>query len=230
MGYFEFDGRRSDDLGLHIQYHPDYPTPERLGEDIIVPGRNGIMRISTGAYGNVAAQFDTWFKGGAQQAHGVKSWLLASEGYCRLSDSYDPGHFRMAQFLGPLDIENTLGRVGRCNLEFTCKPQVFLTLGETPSVFAASGTLENPEAFPARPMTRVYGTGTVTINGYACKINSSDEYTDLDSEIRQAFKDGFSCNDKVLVPEFPVLGAGTNNIVLDGNITRVEITPRWWTV
>jgi phage-related protein len=62
-------------------------------------------------------------------------------------------------------------------------------------------------------------------------ISSADEYTDIDCEIMDAFKGSVNCNSNIQTTDnkFPVLRSGDNNITKTG-ITRLEITPRWWTV
>lgn len=61
----------------------------------------------------------------------VANWLLNQKGYQRLEDSYEPDTFRLARYIGPMDIENLMLRAGRFGLEFDCKPQKFLKKDET---------------------------------------------------------------------------------------------------
>ena len=229
MGFFEFGGARSDDLGLIVSQRPNYPAPERLGEVVTIPGRNGTLHVSTGSYGNVTLPYECWFKGGPARAHAIKEWLLGGEGYSKLSDSYDPEHFRKAQFTGPQDIENILGQFGELTIQFDCRPEAFEVQGQYPTTFSQSGNLYNPTPFPAKPLIRAYGAGTVKVNGFVCVINNVDGYVDIDCELQQAFKETTDCNNNVSVPDFPILGAGKNTIVLTG-ISRIDITPRWWTL
>ena len=229
MNFFEFNGTRSSDLGLVISQTPDYQAPDKLGDAVTIPGRNGTLHMSTGAYGNVTKKYECWFEGGPTEAHAIKSWLLGASGYCKLADNYDPEHYRMARFSGPQDISNILGKIGELTIEFDCRPEMFEAAGDIPVIYTESGSLYNPWPFPARPIIRVYSTGTLTVNGYQCIINSVDGYVDLDSETRQASKGTANCNGNVSIPEFPALSGGKNVIVLDG-ISRVDIIPRWWTV
>ena len=62
-------------------------------------------------------------------------------------------------------------------------------------------------------------------------ITSADQYTDIDCEIMDAYKGATNCNGNIRTTDnkFPVLRAGQNNITKSG-ISRLEITPRWWTV
>ena len=229
MGYFIYNDGSSAPLGLVVAEKPDYPAPEREENIISIPGRNGDLHISTGAYKNIKIPYQCWFKGGPTEAHAIKSWLLGASEYCKLTDSYDPEHYRKARFSGPQDISNILGKIGELTIEFDCRPETFEAAGDIPVIYTESGSLYNPWPFPARPIIRVYSTGTLTVNGYQCIINSIDGYVDIDSETMQAFKGTANCNGNVSIPEFPVLDGGKNVIVLDG-ISRVDITPRWWTV
>ena len=231
MGYLSYNGVSSASLGLIVAEKPDYPAPEREENIISIPGRNGDLHISTGAYKNIKISYQCWFRGGPTEAHAIKSWLLGGSGYCKLSDSYDSDHYRKAHFAGPQDISNALGRgeYGELTISFDCRPEMFDVSGDTAVEFTATGTLTNPEAFPSRPLIRVYGTGSIAVNGYTCTIRTNADYTDIDCETMQAYKGTENLNANVSIMDFPMLGAGVNNVVLDG-ITKAEITPRWWAV
>lgn len=49
----------------------------------------------------------------------------------------------------------------------------------------------------------------------------------LDSENMNAYKGDTLQNNKMLVGAFPKLAAGDNNISWAGNVTKIEIVPRW---
>ena len=53
---------------------------------------------------------------------------------------------------------------------------------------------------------------------------------DVDCEIMDAFKGATNCNANVSFTDDIVIKPGEVGIALSGNISRVDITPRWWIV
>ena len=122
-------------------------------------------------------------------------------------------------------------KFGTFEVIFDCDPRKFLKEGEKKREYTASGSLKNPTRFEALPLMRVYGTGTVTIGSVAVTINTANVYTDIDCELQEAYKGSTNCNGNITLGsgEFPKLKEGTNNIYLSG-VSKVELTPRWWTI
>ena len=54
-----------------------------------------------------------------------------------------------------------------------------------------------------------------------------DGYIEIDSEIMNAYKGETLQNSKMVTSDFPKLAAGENKINWLGNVTKVEIMPRW---
>lgn len=128
-----WNGISSDDLGIVIQNVPEQNHPELKLDVVSIPGRNGDMIVSQNAWHNYEQQYDI-FAGEAdgeapQKYFDIIAWLTSAKGYARLEDSFDPDHYRMAYFAGPLDVAFTLTRVGRATITFNCKPQRFLEDG-----------------------------------------------------------------------------------------------------
>lgn len=204
-------------------------------EVIQIPGRNGDLIIDSGVYNNYAQSYEVYFNASKnrtpKQSRMVREWLQTATGYQRLEDSYDPEFYRLAYFSGPAEIENIMNQYGRMTISFMCKPQRWRKDGETPLLLTASQTIYN-ELFPALPLIKINGTGAgnLYVGGYTVEILSLDEYVMLDSDTQNAYKGTLNKNSTISAPEFPVLQSGDNVVDWDGNITSIEITPRWWTV
>jgi len=81
---------------------------------------------------------------------------LTASGYCRLEDTYEPEHYRMARYVGSPDVANILFKFGRAELEFEVQPQRYLKSGEQEvGLTEEQQTLYNPTAFAANPLIRV---------------------------------------------------------------------------
>lgn len=230
-----WDGKCSSDVGVVVERYPNQNGPERRLEVIQVPGRNGDLVIDSGAYNNYAQNYEIYFNAGEnhtpKQSRMVREWLQAPPGYRRLEDSYDPEFYRLAYFLGPAEIENIMNQYGRMIISFVCKPQRWRKDGETSCLLTVPQTIYN-ESFPALPLIKINGTGAgnLYVGNYTVKITSLDEYIMLDSETQNAYKGTLNKNSTISAMEFPILQRGENPISWDGEITKVEITPRWWTI
>lgn len=99
--------------------------------------------------------------------------------------------------------------------------------------YDGSTKIYNPTLFPSKPLIRVYGEGTLTIGSDVITIASTgNPYTDIDSEIMDCFYGTTNVNNKVTFQsnDFPELRPGLTGIAYSGNITKVEITPRWYRI
>lgn len=93
----------------------------------------------------------------------------------------------------------------------------------------------NPTAFEAKPLLKVTGYGTLGVGDRSVIITgTAGQVIYIDCEIMEAW----SMSGSAIIPrndyvqyvgnKFPVLASGVNGISMSGNITRVEVVPRWW--
>lgn len=229
-----FNGRRSSDFGLYISGSGVFNAPERDVEVVEVAGRNGNLILDNGRFRNITVAYPAFIsRDFPRLAAAARDWLCASSGYHRLEDTYYPDYFRLARFSGPLDFETRWQNVGaETNILFDCKPQRFLKTGEHPIFIAATTILRNPTSQPALPLLKIYGSGDgrISVNGTAVTITGIDEYITLDCDLQDAYKGIENLNSLVSLEDFPVLPAGSSEISFSGGITKIEITPRWWTI
>lgn len=232
--YFIFDGVDSRDFLTDICEQNAYDAPAREYTRIDIPGRNGQLLIDEGRYSNVAMEYSVIMVDHFRQhIDRLRNALLTRVGYKRLEDTYHPDEFYQAVYTGGFEVTTTPHTtVGRFVLSFERKPQRWLKSGENTHACQNSLILVNPELTIAKPLIRVYGQGTLTINGneitVAYPTGQNPEYIDIDSEIEDVYKGQENHNNTVALPDrnFPVLLPGENEITCDG--LTCEITPRWW--
>lgn len=237
MGVIVFNNESSENLGIRVAKPPAYQIPERDISTTIVPGRNGDAILYVGAFKNVSREYEVSFPAEhdfSERAAAIARWLFSSSGYERLTDSYDPLVYRLAYCQSCPSVESLYQEAGRGSITFTCRPERFLLSGETPILLTASGVLLNPTGMSASPLLKIYGTGsgTVTIGSRSIEILSmTDEFLTIDCETENASFDGANRNDCIAATNgFPVLGAGETAISWDGDISKMEIMPRWWSI
>lgn len=176
---FTFNGINSKNYGVYITGEGVYNAPERDVEIITIPARNGAFVRDNGRFENIVVSYPAGMFGDQQTdfAEGIsdlRNALAATKGYCRLTDEYNPNEYREAVYKGGLEVSpEQMGRAGQFNILFECKPQRFLTSGETAQSVANGGTLTNPTLFPSRPLLEVSGYGSIDLNGATIEIISS---------------------------------------------------------
>lgn len=239
---FTFGSFISVSHGIIMTESPPEVFPERDVEKISVPGLSGDVVKDNGRYKNVPIPYKCAFLPEDDQtmrhdAIYVIAALQPTAEYRRLENTYDPDHFRMARVYSNITLKSLVEQIGTFQLQFDCKPQRFLKMGEHPISLNAPTTLHNPTLFPAKPIITIYGAGagTVTVGARTVVVKSITDQITLDCDIQNAYRQAGegtpeNMNTHISAPEFPQLLAGKNPVSWSGDIERVEIIPRWWTI
>lgn len=159
MSYFEFNGKNSQtDFGLTVEHIPDFVAAQKNTEKAAAPNRSGDFIYQSGRYANVTQSYDVYLNPGdksyIEAAKAIANWLSSPDGYAELSDDYDPDSYRLAYFVGPLDMTNWFQAKGRATLNFDCQPQRYRKSGREAVSVPAGGMITNP-GMPALPLVRI---------------------------------------------------------------------------
>ena len=137
MKSFTFDNNNSLNYGIYITGEGVYNAPERVIEMISIPGRNGALALDQGRFENIELTYKAGAFGNNQSDFASKltafrNILCSRTSYVRLTDEYHPDEFRLALYKSGLEVEPVqMSRAGEFDIVFDCKPQRFLTSGET---------------------------------------------------------------------------------------------------
>lgn len=167
----QFGGVNSADYGIYITGEAVYNAPERTVEFISVPGRNGSIALDKGRFENIEVTYPAGTFGDDQQDFSeilsdFRNAVLSQVGYQRLTDSYHPDEYRLGVYSSGLEVASTNkanGTAGEFSLTFNCKPQRFLTSGETEVTVASGDTITNPTPFDSQPLLSVEGEGVISL-------------------------------------------------------------------
>ncbi|MBR3320689.1 MAG: hypothetical protein IKG04_01945 [Exiguobacterium sp.] len=238
---FTYDGIDSLDYDLYITSGSVYDAPERVVDMIKVPGRNGNLAIDQGRFENIDVEYDVYTKDRsqtvfAQNIQDFRNELCSRHTYLQLSDDYNPNEFRLGIYKSGLEVEADIDRAGSIKLVFDCKPQRYLTSGQTSQTFTEAGSITNPTLFASSPLIVVTGFGDLGIGSQTLTIEGDDSsqvvYIDCDIQEAWTMSGGVQSPANDLIQNageaFPTLNPGSNGISLGGNISSVVITPRWW--
>ena len=217
---------------VYVDASLSFNRPAKDTETFRVPGRNGALVVDNGTWDNVTITYPCYCA--SMSAYDTIVQTLGSlKGYQKIACSNDSTHYRMGVPIVPQSptVKFLNNRV-YFNLSFNCKPQRFLTSGDTTSTYNNTGTstLSNPTKFASKPLIRVTGNGKVTVNGTQITLANTSNYTDIDCEAMECYYGSTNRNGNVTFStnDFPTLAPGNNSIVRASGITQVVITPRWW--
>lgn len=201
-----FDNKTSREYGVYITGEAVYNAPERDVEMITIPGRNGSFALDNGRFQNIEVSYPAGIFADTeadfrQAISDFRNFLCSRTGYVRLTDEYNPNEYRMAVYKSGLEVDPAMLKAGEFTITFDCKPQRWLTSGESAVTIAYSGdTITNPTLFEASPLLEVDGYGTISFNSYDIEV-LSDEL----GEIKVANVDTFSSG----------IGSATKTITID---------------
>ena len=173
-----FGGVNSADYGIYIGGEGVFNAPERDVEMVSIPGRNGSFALDKGRFDNIQVTYSA-FNHEADLAtfsanlDAFRNALCAQSGYQRLTDTFHPDEYRMAAFIGGLEIKPVkYNTASQFDIVFDCKPQRFLTSGETAINVNNGDTLTNPTLFGASPLIRCNGYGWITLKDSTIVVSS----------------------------------------------------------
>lgn len=195
---------------------------------VSVLGRSGDLQISNNRYKNITVKVRVYVRSNMEQnIRAMRSYLESVNGYARLELSDQPNEYRIGLYKEMFAPSSYDVNVGVVDLTFDCKPQRFLKSGEIP---VSATELWNPTYFDSHPLIRCYGNGSLMINSQTITVASNPyDYVDIDCDIMDAFYGANNANSYVSFDtDSVVLKSGVNSIT--HNMTKVEITPRWYEI
>lgn len=178
-----FGGVNSADYGIYISGEGVFNAPVRDAEVISIPGRNGSFLLDNGRYENIEVTYpafntETDKATFIAQVDAFRNAIASQKGYQRLEDTFHTDEYRMASFIGGLEINPVLynDHTSQFEIVFNCKPQRFLTSGETAVSKARNSTITNPTLFDSHPLLKFNSSGSdgsITLGSQVVKIYSS---------------------------------------------------------
>ena len=165
-----FGNVNSADYGIYISGEGVFDAPKRAVEMVNIPGRNGALAIDQGYYENIvvtypAHNYEPEMSDFKERLSDFRNALASQIGYQRLSDTFHPNEYRMAVFDEGLDINPIkYNTASQFDIKFDCKPQRFLTSGETEITVSSGGTLTNPTPYESSPLLKVEAYGNIAFN------------------------------------------------------------------
>lgn len=227
--FLTFNNVNLSDFDCYIDGSQEFRTPQKMVSMYSVVGRNGDLAVSQGRYSNITIPFNCFINKNFKENYSALVNLLHSiDGYARLETTHEPDVYRMGLFSDEIDPNPwQFNRQGTFTLNFNCKPQKWLKSGENAISVTNTLTVFNPTEMTAKPLLKVKGTGTITINDSQLVLNTNTSTTYIDCEIQDAYEGTINRNPNLTILNgFPELKKGENKITVSG--CTVDLIPRWW--
>lgn len=230
----------SKELKTVIQKRPKITKPKRKLSLRSVPGRSGDLIVDEESYENGLFELTAFVKGSSQEDQEENQTLVSLVFDTGMYQSFVPYwdskyEYQVITTSGPDFYGSRLyGFSNPYNLELSYKP--FKKLRNVDNiVLTKTGNITNPLKYNSLPYMKITAIGDVTlkVNGLDVVLKNIVEFIELDSEIEECYKLKNAVmtneNNKMYSIEYPVLKPGVNTISWTGNVSKLEVEPRWRT-
>lgn len=223
----KINGVYTDEYGISPKNRIEVPTPEQEVEHVNIKGRHGSLTRKHGFKDiTLPVQFSIHDKSFKQTFRKVKMKLFNAN---TLVFDDDSEVFYKVKSVQIDAAENILEKFGEFTVNFTLDP--FQYEFDSLITITSQSTLSN-EGYESEPYIKCFvaGTGKIYIGNQIITINGVNGMIEIDSEIMNAYRNenGLITNlNNKMIGDFPILVEGNNHISFDGDITKLEINPRW---
>ena len=232
--YFIYDDKNSKDFNIKIKSINNLSSPQRSIEKISVLGRNGELILDNGNFENFILTIECYLNCSSEDKNvmskEIKRWLQGDFSYKKLILSNDTEFYYEAYCDTKLDFEYVSSNFESFLISFSCKPykkeinENIVTITEPTNIYN--------DYTPSNPLIKVVGSGdvTVSINNQELILKGLEDEIEVDCELMNAYK---KVNDNIVLlnnkmySDFPILESGENQISFEGNISKIELIPRW---
>lgn len=225
-GWFRFKGKDSRSYDILISSPPQRVRPQRRTEEITIPGRHGVLTLDERAYEAYTISMECGTRG-SDKLDEIIAWL---DGAGELTLSTEPDKVYRASIYNKISVADQIYLYNSFLLQFKVQPFKYSVndFGEKQELTAPT-TVFNKGTVYSEPIITVFGSGdiTLTVNGEDFPLYGVSEYITIDSERMEVYKGTANQNSKFGGERFPCLEVGENAIGWTGNVTKVEIEPKW---
>lgn len=224
--YFIYNGVDSRMMDIIVTAMPPTVRAAKRLESITVPGRDGSLHETDGAYDNYTKTIECAIKD-RKKIDEIAAWLTGSG---NIIFSSEPDKVYKVSIVNTIPITQMMKTFQKFQVNFDTYPFKYSVnaYGDAITLTKASNVLNKGTVY-SRPIFKIYGSGvvTLTVNGKDYPISSIDGYITINSEVEECYKDDVNCNHALSADSFPVLSLGANSIRWTGNVSKIEITPNW---
>lgn len=229
---FTFNGVDSMTYGVVVENPPEIPVGQLRSETQSIIGSSKVLHYTEGPYvlEPLTVSLDcALVRPGDQAIRDVCAWLI---GGGDLITPAQPDRSLRAWVKNQISLESVIRqrKDRRFTVEFECEPFRYHYPAAAAFAFNTQGRLQNPGTAPAEPLIRLNGSGDVSllIDGTSLLIDGVSSYVMIDCETQMVYKGNSNLGASVTrIGDWPVIAPGGSLINWTGNVTGLQITPRW---
>ncbi|HFJ4938242.1 TPA: distal tail protein Dit [Streptococcus pyogenes] len=231
MRYIEFNGTKSNDLGLLLERERSIKSTNNDVDLIEVAGRDGVLIKDNERLKAVEQDFPFSLVGDVTANQQKISEWLHVKGWHDLALSWDKDYIYRASVVNLFEIDEILKQFGRLKINFLIHPIKYLKTGKQEVSLVNGSTLQNPGNVQAKPILKIKGTGNgvLTINDFETGLENVQGELVIDMERHLVYKDVLSAWDNIVRTErhrMPLFDVGQNKISWTGSFT-ITAVPNW---
>lgn len=230
LSYIDYNNQKSAELDLIIEKTPEIPSANSIYDTITIDGGEALTKIK--GFSDIVWKFDFAYIASPEEylmkKARIDNWLL---GNINKYLTYSLDNF-ISYRVKQVSISNTTttSRVMRhFSVTFTCTGLKYMSSGLNPVKLSNGMTLNNFGDYEAKPLLKIYGSGHiyVSIGSNSFTINNVVNYVNIDSEIKECYKDININKGKDMIGDWPILPIGSSIVSWTGTVSKIEIIPRW---
>ena len=219
----------TDDYGIKPKGRIEVPTPQQDVQQIDIKGRHGSL---TKKYGYMDIPLLVHFymidKDNFKPVFRIAKMHLLNAKTIIFDD--DNEIFYKVKNTQIDTAENIIKTFGEFTVNFILDPFQY-ELNDSSRIITDRTTFNNPGYESAPIITaQVAGTGRIYVNDQVITIQNVNGTIIINSELMNAYRNnnGIITNlNNHMIGDFPILEHGSNVIDFDGDITKLEVNPRW---
>ena len=226
--WFEWNGVRCTDLGIHVEEQPPLTLASERATFTNAPGRPGSLTTLEGddVYDDMILTANCFITS-IDNYEDIAAYLKGSG---KVTFATRPEGFYYARIVNQISFDRILrGNPHRSfAVNFRCKPFWYPESVAAITLTSSTSFVNNPGNVYSEPVITVRGSGEITLMVGTTIVELSDisGSITLNSELKDAYTGVFTANSK-MSGEFPVLQPGSNAVSWSGNVSSVEIMPNW---
>ncbi|CAM5580339.1 hypothetical protein SAFG77S_09085 [Streptomyces afghaniensis] len=223
----KINGVYTDEYKVKPKNRIEIPTPEQDIEQILIKGRHGSLTKKFGFKDILLPVHFTIHQESFKKTF-RKAKMHLFKAKTLVFDDDNEVHYKVKS-VQIETAENLVERFGEFTVIFTLDPFQYET---NPIQTITSPTTLNNQGYESEPYIKCFvsGTGKIYIGEQTITINGVNGTIEIDSAMMNAYRNEngliTNLNDK-MIGDFPVMVEGNNRISFNGDITKLEINPRW---
>lgn len=228
--WFEWNGRKCTELGIHVEEHPPITIPAERSTFTSVPGRSGSLTVLEGddVYDDLLLTC-TCFIEKPDRIPEIAEWL---RGCGTVTFANRPGGYYKARIVNQISFEKILrGSPYRSfAVNFRCQP--FFYLPSEDITVTISGTfIENPGGIASEPVIQVMLTGDaeIDIGGYSFSLSEVTGTVTIDTPNLECYQN-FESKNSCMSGSYPKIPSFGGYVSWAGDVQQIVITPNWRTL